>query len=158
MRLDKRPFGARRLSALPHIKRGESLSKIARQLGVSRQVVHQWAQQYRLERVTGPRPRRFSPGRPPKLDRRKLAQLPLLVARGAETYGFSTAMWTAQRVADLMWMRFQVRYCSSYVCRLLRRFGWSWQKPTGHARWRDEPTIESWVPQTRCRLKRKSKI
>src|ERR1700722_3846573 len=154
MRQDDRRFGARRRSALPHIKRGESLSKIARKLSVSRQVVHQWAQQYRLERATGPRRRRVSLGRPPKLDRRKLAQLPRLLARGAETYGFSTAMWTAQRVADLMWKRFHVRYGIYHVSRILRRFGWSWQKATDRARWRDEPTIESWVPRPRSRLKR----
>jgi len=42
MQRDAAVFEARRLAALPRIRRGESLSAIARQLGVSRQAVHQW--------------------------------------------------------------------------------------------------------------------
>ena len=38
---------ARRLAAAPQIRQGDSLSAIARRLGVSRQVVHQWAQRLR---------------------------------------------------------------------------------------------------------------
>lgn len=37
MRRDAAVLEARRLAALAHIKRGESLSSIARQLGISRQ-------------------------------------------------------------------------------------------------------------------------
>jgi transposase len=57
------------------------------------------------------------PGRPPKLVRRQLAQLPRLLTRGAEAHGFSTALWITQRVADLLWKRFQVRYDRDHVCR-----------------------------------------
>jgi transposase len=154
MRRDARVFEARRLSALPRIQRGESLSTIARQLGVSRQAVHQWALQYR-RRGTAGLCRRLRPGRPPKLVPRQLAQLPRLLARGAEAYGFSTAVWTTQRVAELLWKRFQVRYDRDHVCRLLHRFGWSWQKPTGRARERDEAAIHRWVQHTWPRLKKK---
>jgi transposase len=73
----------------------------------------------------------------PKLARAQLAQLPRLLERGAEAYGFPTAIWTTQRVADLLWQHFHVRYDREHVCRLLHRFGWSWQKPTGRARERD---------------------
>jgi transposase len=156
MRRDAAVFEERRLSALPRIQRGESLSTIARQLGVSRQAVHQWARQYRRRGAAGLR-RRLRPGRPPKLVRRQLAQLPRLLARGAEAYGFSTAVWTTQRVADLLWKRFQVRYDRDHVCRLLHRFGWSWQKPTGRARERDEAAIQRWVRHTWPRLKKKPK-
>jgi transposase len=126
-------FEERRLSALPRIKRGESLSTIARQLGVSRQAVHQWAQRYRRHSAAGLR-RRLCLGRPPKLARRQLAQLPRLLARGAKAYGFSTALWTTQRVSDFLWKRFQVRYSRGHAWYLLHQFGWSWQKPTGRAR------------------------
>jgi hypothetical protein len=42
----------------------------------------------------------------PKLARAQLAQLPRLLERGAEAYGFPTAIWTTQRVADLLWQPF----------------------------------------------------
>lgn len=92
-----------------------------------------------------------------KLARARLARLPQLLARGAEAYGFSSPIWTTQRVADLIWRRFRVRYDRDHVCRLLHRFGWSWQKPARRARERDEAAIQHWVKHTWPRLKKKPK-
>jgi transposase len=147
---------ARRLAALPLLQLGESLSSIARRLGVSRQAVFVWNRQWRRRGQAGLR-RRPRPGRPPKLARRRLAQLPRLLAQGAEAHGFSSAIWTTQRVADLIWRRFQVRYDRDHVCRLLHRFGWSWQKPARRARERDEAAIQRWVKQTWPRIKKTRK-
>jgi len=140
---------ARRLSALPHIQAGEPLADIARRLGVSRQAVHQWAVQYRQGGAVGLR-RRARPGRRPKLPRHQLAQLPCLLARGAKAYGFATDEWTSQRIVDLIWKRSRVRYGRAYVCRLLHRLGWSWQRPA--ARVRSKAAIPRWVQPTAERL------
>jgi transposase len=153
MRRDAAVLEARRLAALPRIQRGESLSAIARQLGVSRQAVHQWARRSRRRGAAGLR-RIPRPGRPPKLARAQLAQLPRLLVRGAEAYGFPTSVWTTQRVADLIRRHFGVCYDRDHVCRLLHRFGWSWQKPTGRARERDEKAIRHWVEHTWPRVKK----
>ena len=155
-RRDAIAMEARRLAALPRLARGESLSSIARQLGVSRQAVFVWARHWRRrgEKALHRRPR---PGRPTKLAPRQLVLLPRLLARGAEAYGFSSPIWTTQRVADLIWRRFQVRYDRDHVCRLLHRFGWSWQKPARRARERDEAAIQRWVQQTWPRLKKSPK-
>ena len=151
MRRDAPKLEARRLAALPHIQAGEPLSVIARRLGVSRQAVHQWAQHYRRRGAAGLR-RRARPGRRPKLPHHQLAQLPRLLARGAMAYGFATDEWTSQRVADLIWRRFRVRYGREYVCRLLHRFGWSWQRPAAPVR--SKAAIPRWVEPTSTRLKR----
>ena len=147
---------ARRLAAIPLLRRGESLSSIARKLGVSRQAVFVWDRQLHRRGETGLCSRR-RPGRPPKLARARLARLPRLLAQGAEAYGFSSPIWTTQRVADLIWRRFRVRYDRDHVCRLLHRFGWSWQKPARRARERDEVAIQHWVKHTWPRLKKKPK-
>jgi transposase len=146
----------RRLAAVPRFERGEPLASIARQLGVSRQAVFVWAQQWRRRGEAGLH-RRPRPGRPPKLARTQLAQLPRLLAQGAEVYGFSSRIWTTQRVADLIRRRFGVRYDRDHVCRLLHRFGWSWQKPARRARERDEAGIQRWVEHTWPRLKKTRK-
>ena len=52
-RRDTSALEARRLAALPRFERGESLSLIARQLGVSRQAVFVWAQRWRRRGETG---------------------------------------------------------------------------------------------------------
>jgi len=152
-RRDAQAMEARRLGAIPLLRSGESLSSIARRLNVSRQAVFVWSRQLRRRGQAGLRRRRRS-GRPPKLRRAQLAQLPRLLAQGAEAYGFSTSLWTTQRVADLIWRRFQVRYDRDHVCRLLHRFGWSWQKPARRARERDEAAIQRWVKHTWPRVKK----
>jgi transposase len=155
-RRDAKAMEERRLAALPRLERGEPLSSIARQLGVSRQAVFVWAQRWRHQGDKALR-RRPRPGRPPKLARRQLILLPRLLARGAEVYGFSSPIWTTQRVADLIWRRFRVRYDRDHVCRLLHRFGWSWQKPARRARERDEASIQHWVRHTWPGLKKSPK-
>ena len=155
-RRDTSALEARRLAALPRFERGESLASIARQLGVSRQAVFVWAQRWRRRGETGLH-RRPRPGRPTKLARARLAQLPRLLAQGAEAYGFSSPIWTTQRVADLIGRRFGVRYDRDHVCRLLHRFGWSWQKPARRARERDEAAIQRWVEHTWPRIKKTPK-
>jgi transposase len=155
-RRDAEVMEARRLAALPLLNAGESLSAVARKLGVSRQAVFVWNQQLRRRGEAGLR-RRPRPGRPPKLARRQLAQLPRLLAQGAEAHGFSTPLWTTQRIADLIWRRFRVRYDRDHVCRLLHRFGWSWQKPARRARERDEAAIRRWLQHTWPRIKKTPK-
>lgn len=146
----------RRLSAVPLLQAGESLSSIARRLNVSRQAVFVWSRQLRHHGRAGLR-RRLRPGRPPKLSRAQLNQIPRWLAQGAEAHGFSTSLWTTQRVADLIWRRFQVRYDRDHICRLLHQFGWSWQKPARRARERDEAGIQRWVEQTWPRVKKTPK-
>jgi transposase len=147
---------ARRRQAIQWIREGRPKAEAARRSGVSWQAVWTWWRAYRRAGSRG-LARRKHPGPPPKLSRRKLAQLPHLLAQGAEAYGFSSPLWTTQRVADLIWRRFRVRYDRDHVCRLLHRFGWSWQKPARRARERDEATIQRWVEHTWPRLKKTPK-
>jgi len=155
-RRDAQAMEARRLAALPLLEGAQSLSSVARQLGVSRQAVFVWSRQWQRRGEAGLR-RRPRPGRPPKLARSRLAQLPRLLAQGAEAHGFSSPLWTTQRVADLIWRRFRVRYDRDHVCRLLHHFGWSWQKPARRARERDEAAIQRWVKQAWPRIKKTPK-
>jgi transposase len=144
---------ARRRQAIQWIRKGRRKAEVARQLEVSWQAVWTW---WRAYRRTGERglARHKHPGPAPKLSPPKLAQLPRLLAQGASAHGFPTDVWTTQRVADLIWRRFRVRYDRDHVCRLLHGFGWSWQKPTGRARERDERAIRRWVARTWPRLKK----
>ena len=126
---DAKQLEARRLMAVGRLRRGESVSAVAYSLGVYPQSVYRWVRQYRDSGAAGLRHKPRS-GCPPKLAASQLAQLPALLARGPEAFGFATPVWTADRVAQLIWRRFHVRYVRDHVCRLLRRLGWSWHKHT----------------------------
>lgn len=147
---------ARRRQAIQWILQGQPKAEVARRLGVTWQAVWIWWRAYRRVGARG-LARRKHLGPAPKLPPEKLAQLPRLLAQGAEAHGFSSPLWTTQRVADLIRRRFAVRYDRDHVCRLLHRFGWSWQKPARRARERDEAAIQRWVQHTWPRLKKTPK-
>jgi putative transposase len=154
VRRDAAVYERRRLEAVRGFEAKESRAGIARRLGVSPQAVHVWWQRYRRQGAAG-LARRPRPGRPPKLPRTALQRLPALLAKGADAYGFPTAVWTTQTVADLLWRRFRVRYDRDHVSRLLRAQGLSYQKTEGRAVERDEVAIQRWVTRTWPRIKKK---
>ena len=52
---------------------------------------------------------RFSPGRPPKLDKRQRQRLVKLLLREAMAHEYRTEIWTTARITRLIWKTFRVR-------------------------------------------------
>jgi transposase len=95
-----------------------------------------------------------STGRPPKLTPAQLRDLARALQRGPEACGYATGLWTA-RVRDLIASRTGVRYHADHVWRILRKLGWTCQRPTGRALERDEAAIRHWQKVEWPRIKKK---
>lgn len=65
--------------------------------------------------------------------------------KGPAAYGWHTELWTLERVADVIAMETGIRYHIGHVWKILRRLGWSWQKPARRAIERNEEEITRWV-------------
>jgi transposase len=143
----------RRLRAWALKAQGWSQQKIAEALGVTAGAVSQWMRRGREggEAALKSRPR---PGAEPKLTAEQRARIPVLLARGAEAFGFRGDVWTAKRVATVIQQEFGVRYHPSHVGKLLRAAGWSVQRPIERASQRDEASIEAWRTERWPALKR----
>jgi transposase len=63
-------------------------------------------------------------------------------------------LWTLERIAQVITKVSGVRYHPGHVWRIVRRLGWSLQKPTTRARERDEVEIARWKRRTWARLKK----
>jgi transposase len=138
-RRNAKKLQARRIAAVSRLQRGESTEAIARSLGVCKQSVQRWALWYRLHGEDGLRLRPKT-GPRPKLASEKLAQLPGLLAQGPSAHGFDTPVWTTERIVDVVWKCFRVRYSRDYVkLRLMPRLGWKWHKHT----WLPEKTVKN---------------
>jgi transposase len=120
----------RRLRAFELKEQGWKQTEIADALGVTEGAVSQWMK----------RP----PGAPPRLSEDERAKLPELVAQGAEAHGFRGEVWTCERVAEVIWREFGVRYHPAHVSRLLAKLRLSLQKPQRLADQRDEEAIDNW--------------
>lgn len=120
---------------------------IAAALGVSAGAVSQWLTRARKAGGVAGLARRPPPGMTARLSQEQRAQIPALLASGAEAHGFRGDVWTARRVADVIQRTFGVRYHRDHVSRLLRQLGWSRQQPVERATQRDAEAIRQWYEQ-----------
>ena len=133
----------RRLRAFELKELGWKQKEIADALGVTEGAVSQWMKRAREEGVEGLR-HKPPPGATPRLSEQQRAQLPELLAQGAQAYGFRGDVWTCERVAIVIRKEFGVLYHPAHVSRLVRKSGLSLQKPMRRANQRDEEAIERW--------------
>ena len=122
---------------------GASISEVARRLGCSHSSVIFWRDRVKRRGLSALQARP-APGRPPKLEAKQLKRLPRLLIRGAPAWGFTTELWTTQRIASVIRREFGVKLHRAHVSRLLSRLGWSCQKPERRAVERDEAAIAHW--------------
>jgi transposase len=130
-------------------------AEIAAALGVTRGAVSQWLTRARVEGVEEGLRAHPASGRPPKLTPEQRAQLPALLDRGAEAYGFRGQVWTCKRVGEAIRRTFGVTYDPSHIARLLHRLGYSVQRPIQRAAQRDEAAIRGWWEQRWPALKKR---
>ena len=144
----------RRFRAAALHEEGWTGQEIATALGVSEGAVSQWLKRLReggqdALRTNPP------PGPTPRLTPAQRAQLPALLAWGAEAYGFLGDVWTTKRIAAVIGQEFGVRYHPDHVGRLLRAMGWSAQQPVPRATQRDEAAITAWCTERWPAVKKK---
>ena len=135
----------RRLRAFELKQEGWSQQNIARALGVGKKgAVSQWMKRARDGGGKEALRKRSSPGAPARLSADQRARLPGLLEKGAVAHGFRGEVWTCQRVAQVIKREFGVGYHPAHVSRILKRLGFSLQKPDRLADQRDEDAIEEW--------------
>ena len=125
-------------------EQGWQQKDIATTLGVSEGAVSQWLNRGReqgVEALNAHPPK----GMTPRLTAEQKAQIPNLLAKGAEAYGFRGSVWTASRVAVVIMRAFGVRYHRDHAGRLMREAGWSRQKPIERASQRNAEAIRKWA-------------
>ena len=152
--LSRKEAEQRRLKGVALLDQGWSQTEVASELGVTPAAVCQWAKAQRKggDAALKARP---APGRPRKLTPKQLTRLEKLLLQGARRHGCATELWTLRRVAELIHKHFDVTYDPSGVWHVLRRMGWSAQKPERLARERDEDAIVQWRKQDWPRLKKR---
>ena len=152
----KRPEAAeaRRLRAAQLLAQGRSQAEVAEAVGVSRESVRRWQVRLRQGGMQALR-RRPASGRPPKLSAAQVTQVQQALLAGAQANGFTTDLWTLDRVAQVIHRVTGVRLAPASVWRLLhQRLGWSVQRPERQARERDEQAIARWVAFEWPRIKK----
>ena len=146
----------RRRRAMTLLDQGYTQSQVAQRLDVTPAAVCQWVKARRLGGDMALRAKPH-PGRPSALKAKQLVRLETQLSRGPTRCGYRTELWTLRRVAEVIQKQFGVHYDPSGVWHVLRRMGWSCQKPERRARERDEDAIVTWRKTDWPRIKKSTK-
>lgn len=143
----------RRKRAARLFARGVPQAEVARQLEVSRQSVSRWHADWSAAGVKGLKAAGRA-GRLPRLSEAQLAQVERALREGPRAHGFPSDVWTLARVATVIEAETGVAYHLGHVWKLLRRLGWSRQRPARRAAERDDDAVAAWVASEWPRIKR----
>ena len=120
-------------------------AEIARQVGLTHQIVSEWRKAWWQTGRAGLRGAGRA-GRKPKLSDAQLADVEHALAQGAEAYGYTTDLWTLPRVAEVIERVTGVAYHPGHVWYVLRdQLGWTWQRPARRAVERNDEAVAHWV-------------
>jgi putative transposase len=131
-----------RLQAAEMFEQGDTNAMVARTLRVTERSVERWRRAWR-EGGTTALASKGPPSRP-KLSPAQFARLEAELERGPLAHGFADQRWTLMRIKTLIGRMFHIGYTVPGVWLLLRRNGWSCQRPVRRAIERDEAAIEVW--------------
>lgn len=133
-------LAVRRAQGLALLAAGKRTVEVAERLGVTDRTVRRWRQEAKRPKRRAKR----APGRPSRLSAAQLRRLERELKRGAYAHGYAEDYWTLDRVAQVIWQVFGVRYHPSSVWHILRRLGWSSQRPQRVALQRDDQAVAHW--------------
>ncbi len=144
---------ARRFEAARMFARGESQAAVAKALGVSSAATNHWHQAWKAEGQRGLKAAGRA-GRKPRLGPDELALVERALRAGPGAHGFSTDLWTLPRVAAVIKRVTGVEHHPGHAWKILRKLGWSLQRPARRARERDEAAIARWKSERWPQLKK----
>lgn len=141
------------------LRQGLSKSRASRVFGVSRTSVHAWLDLYEQYGEDGLTPKR--PGRSKGGGQLKGWQAACIVNiitdRCPDQLRLPFALWTREAVRDLIELKYDIRYSLNMVGKLLRRWGFTPQKPATRAYERDDEAIRHWMRHAYPALRRRAK-
>ena len=138
--------------ALIWYSQGKGFQSIAELLAVTSRSVYHWLRRLFCEGVNFIEHQCQGGGRKPRLTKAQKQQLCADIEAGPQANGFETAVWNSALINDLIFRQFGVSYHPRYLCCVLKKLGFSYQKAgfvTHHA---DEEAYEAkrqhWLKQT----------
>ena len=155
-KLDHQTLEALRMRAVQQIEDGAHPEDVADALGMNRSTVYGWLAKYREGGIEALKAKPV-PGRPPKLSGAQLQRLyRLVVGNDPRQLQFEFALWTRDMVRELIRREFDVRLSPVSVGRLLRKLGFSPQRPLWRA-WQQNPeAVARWKAEELPAIRREA--
>ena len=136
------------------LKKGKKPKEVAEIVNVTPRCIYRWRQESQKPK----RKKAIVPlGRPRKITEKQIKKLEKALDRGAYAFGYAGDYWTLDRIAQIIWQLFKVRYHPSSVWYMMDGIGWSNQRPQRLALHRNDKDIEVWKKETLPEIKKDSR-
>jgi transposase len=142
-RRDFKAMEQRRMKAARMFAAGKAQADVARALGVSRQSASRWHTEWQRSGKDGLKGAKRA-GRLPRLNDQQLEEVERALRQGARLHGFGTDLWTLSRLTDVIKRLTGIRYHPGHVWKLMRKMGWSLQRPAKRAKERNDKAVREW--------------
>ncbi len=149
---------AMRVSAVKRVEAGESPEAVAEGLAINRRTIYRWLEAFHYGGNDALKAKPV-PGRPPKLTAKQMQRLSKLIrTKNPQQLKFEFALWTLGLIRELIRCEFGVRLSEVSVGRLMKRLGFTAQRPLYRA-WQQDPEVvaewrETVYPKIKARAKR----
>jgi transposase len=108
---------------------GKAVSEIAQFLQVTTKTIYNWVKSFICKGFSWLfRKMYVGSGRKSKLTKAQKSELYKMVESGPEACGFECGMWNTALIAELILLKFGVKYNPRYLSSLLKKMGLSYQK------------------------------
>ena len=138
-------------------KEGKSQTEIAELLDCSQSWVSKFLKRYREEGQQALHVRQGAIGKAAFLTKEQLEALKPLLLKGALSYHFPTDNWTRERIASFIEQQYGVHYHPSHISKVMRRLGFTLQKPKRKSFKKDDAAVKRWREETLPALKKKGR-
>ena len=143
----------RRRLAVARVRSGYTQRKVADFLDVRVRSIQRWMQAYREDGMRGLKAKPAT-GRPRTLSANQERQVLRWFRCSPREFGFSSELWTAPRVAELIQRKFRKKFHPRYLNQWLAQRRITSQKPERQARERDDREVRRWLREEWPRIKK----
>ncbi len=146
-----------RRDSIVRMDNGESPEDVAIGLGFNRRTIYRWLSAYHYGGVNALAAKPLS-GAPPKFDGKNLAKLlKMLRERTPQQFKFQSALWTLLIIREVIKQKFEINLSEASVGRLMKRLGFSPQRPLYRA-WQQDPVrVQQWQDKVYPEIAKRAK-
>lgn len=131
------------------LSNGMNEIEIAAIFGVCAKTVQNWVRRFIAERFSWLLGHHYKGrGRKSKLNKNQKKKLYEFICEGPEKHGFDSGVWNSAMIAELVFRKFNVQYSPRYMCELLKKMGFSYQKAAFESDHLDEEKRREWREST----------
>jgi transposase len=132
---------------------GLGIKEIANRIGVGIKTIINWLKTFMHKGMAWLTGQHYQGrGRKEKLTKAQQKKLVELIKEGPEASGFHCGIWNSAMIAEVIWLKFEVRYNLNYLSSLLKKLGFSYQKARFISDRQEEETYQiarkKWLEET----------